>query len=147
MHSKGNSQQNESAMYWMGEDIYKWCIWQGFHVPNTQGTHATQFQKNVQPNLRWTEDVNRHFSKEDVQMANKHIQRCSILLVIGAKQIKSHNEISPQICQNGYYQKDNEKQVLVRMWKKGCWWEYKLVQTLWKENGDFSKKLKNRSTI
>ena len=127
----------------MGGNTCKQSNGQRINLQNIQTAHAAQYQKTNNPIKKWAEDLNRHFTKEDVQMAKRHMKRC---LTSQRNANQNYNEVSPHISQNGHHQKSTNNKCWRGCGEKGtllhCWWECKFTRLLWRTVLRFLKKWK-----
>ena len=83
-----------------------------------QATHTTQCQKNKQPSQKVGKRPKKQFSKEDIQMANKHEKMLNVAHY-QRNANENYNEIPPHTSQNGDHQKVYKQCMPESMGRKG----------------------------
>ena len=116
------------------------------NTQNINNSYKSITKKQTIQCKKWAKDLNRHFSKEDIQMANRLMKRCSTSLIIWEMQIKTtvcyhltavRISVTKMTRNNECWKGCREKGTLLHRY-----WECKMMQPLWKTAWRFLKKLK-----
>ena len=112
----------------------------------TNSSYSLISKQTNNPIKNWAEDRNRYFSKGDKQMANSHLKRCLMSLLMREMQMKTTKMYHLTLVRMTTIKKSTNNKCLRGCGEKRtllhCWKEHKLVLPLWRIAWRFHKELK-----